>query len=99
MANFITKVHIPRRAFLRGAGVTLAFPLLDSMIPAQTRAVTASAARIASRTLASTTGSMRRSVARPSPEQYHDSGGLCEHNQDLSNACRIHICAVSSYIF
>ncbi len=34
--NFITKKHIPRRAFLRGAGVTLAFPLLDSMIPAQT---------------------------------------------------------------
>jgi hypothetical protein len=34
--NFITKKHIPRRVFLRGAGVTLALPLLDSMIPAQT---------------------------------------------------------------
>ena len=33
---FITKKHIPRRAFLRGVGVTLALPLLDSMIPAQT---------------------------------------------------------------
>jgi hypothetical protein len=33
---FITKKHIPRRVFLRGAGVTLALPLLDSMIPAQT---------------------------------------------------------------
>ncbi len=33
---FITKKRIPRRAFLRGAGVTLALPLLDSMIPAQT---------------------------------------------------------------
>jgi len=33
---FITKKHIPRRMFLRGAGVTLALPLLDSMIPAQT---------------------------------------------------------------
>jgi len=33
---FITKKHIPRRTFLRGAGVTLALPLLDSMIPAQT---------------------------------------------------------------
>jgi hypothetical protein len=33
---FITKKHIQRRAFLRGAGVTLALPLLDSMIPAQT---------------------------------------------------------------
>jgi hypothetical protein len=34
--RLITKKHIPRRAFLRGAGVTLALPLLDSMIPAQT---------------------------------------------------------------
>src|SRR5438477_1497873 len=33
---FITRKHIPRRAFLRGAGVTLALPLLDSMVPAQT---------------------------------------------------------------
>jgi len=33
---FITKKYIPRRTFLRGAGVTLALPLLDSMIPAQT---------------------------------------------------------------
>jgi hypothetical protein len=33
---FLTKKHIPRRAFLRGAGVTLGLPLLDSMIPAQT---------------------------------------------------------------
>jgi Protein of unknown function (DUF1552) len=32
----ITKKHIPRRAFLRAAGVTLSLPLLDSMIPAQT---------------------------------------------------------------
>ena len=33
---FITKKHIPRRTFLRGAGVTLALPLLDAMLPAQT---------------------------------------------------------------
>jgi hypothetical protein len=32
---FITKKHIARRTFLRGAGVTLALPLLDSMVPAQ----------------------------------------------------------------
>jgi len=35
--RLITKKHIPRRAFLRGVGVTLSLPLLDSMIPAQTR--------------------------------------------------------------
>ena len=34
--NFITKKHLPRRRFLRGAGATLALPLLDSMLPAQT---------------------------------------------------------------
>ena len=33
---FITKKHIPRRTFLRGMGVSLALPLLDSMIPART---------------------------------------------------------------
>ena len=33
---FVTKKYIPRRSFLRGLGVTLALPLLDSMVPAQT---------------------------------------------------------------
>lgn len=33
---FITKKHLPRRTFLRGVGVTLGLPLLDSMVPAQT---------------------------------------------------------------
>jgi hypothetical protein len=33
---FISKKHIPRRTFLRGAGVTLALPLLESMVPALT---------------------------------------------------------------
>ncbi len=34
--NFIEKRFIPRRTFIRGAGVVLGLPLLDSMIPAQT---------------------------------------------------------------
>ena len=33
---FLTKKHIPRRTFLRGAGMMLGLPLLDSMIPAAT---------------------------------------------------------------
>src|SRR5438477_259543 len=33
---FITKKHMPRRAFLQGTGVTLALPLLEAMIPATT---------------------------------------------------------------
>ena len=34
--SFITRKHVPRRTFLRGAGVTLALPLLDAMLPART---------------------------------------------------------------
>jgi hypothetical protein len=34
--NFITKKHLTRRTFLRGAGVTVALPFLESMVPAQT---------------------------------------------------------------
>jgi Protein of unknown function (DUF1552) len=33
---FITKKSLSRRTFLRGAGVTIALPFLESMIPAQT---------------------------------------------------------------
>src|SRR6202035_5122180 len=33
---FITKTYLPRRTFLRGVGATLALPLLDAMLPAQT---------------------------------------------------------------
>jgi hypothetical protein len=33
---FITRKHIPRRKLLQGIGATLALPLLDSMVPAQT---------------------------------------------------------------
>jgi len=33
---YVTKRHIPRRTFLRGAGVTLALPFLESMVPALT---------------------------------------------------------------
>jgi hypothetical protein len=34
--TFITKKHLSRRTLLRGMGVTLSLPLLESMIPAQT---------------------------------------------------------------
>src|SRR5262249_17232147 len=34
VAEMIFKKAIPRRTFIRGAGVTLALPLLDGMIPA-----------------------------------------------------------------
>src|ERR1044072_1696215 len=33
---FLTKKHLSRRAVLKGAGVTLALPLLDAMVPAAT---------------------------------------------------------------
>jgi hypothetical protein len=34
---FLTKKHLSRRTVLRGMGASLALPLLDSMVPAQTR--------------------------------------------------------------
>ena len=33
---FLTKTHLSRRTFLHGVGVTMALPLLESMIPAGT---------------------------------------------------------------
>ena len=43
---FISKKHLSRRAVLRGMGVSVALPLLDSMVPAQTPiAKTAAAAQ------------------------------------------------------
>jgi uncharacterized protein DUF1552 len=41
---FITKKHIPRRTFLRGAGAMVALPFLDAMVPART-ALAATAAK------------------------------------------------------
>ena len=42
----ITKRCLPRRTFLRGAGVTLALPLLDAMVPALTATARTAAAPI-----------------------------------------------------
>jgi len=41
---FVSKKHIPRRTFLKGAGVTLALPLLEAMVPAATAAAQTAAA-------------------------------------------------------
>jgi hypothetical protein len=43
---FVTKKHMPRRTFLRGAGVTLALPLLDAMLPAATALAQTAAASV-----------------------------------------------------
>jgi hypothetical protein len=43
---FLTRKHLPRRTLLKGAGATIALPLLDAMIPASTAlAQTAAASR------------------------------------------------------
>ena len=39
----VTKMTLPRRTFLRGAGATLALPLLDSMVPALSAMATSAA--------------------------------------------------------
>ena len=44
--NFLTKKHISRRTVLRGAGATLALPLLDAMIPAGTALAQTAAASV-----------------------------------------------------
>src|SRR5215475_3846893 len=36
MPSFLTRKHLSRRAILKGAGATIALPLLDAMIPART---------------------------------------------------------------
>jgi hypothetical protein len=41
---FITRKHISRRALLRGAGVAIALPLLDAMVPAATALAATAAA-------------------------------------------------------
>src|SRR5256885_11972739 len=44
---FITKKHLSRRTVLKGAGVALALPFLDAMVPAATaQAKTAAAAKL-----------------------------------------------------
>src|SRR5438105_10107646 len=42
---FLTKKHLSRRTLLKGAGVSLALPLLDAMIPAATVLAQTAAAR------------------------------------------------------
>jgi hypothetical protein len=41
---FLTKKHLSRRMLLKGAGVSIALPLLDAMIPAQTALASTAAA-------------------------------------------------------
>jgi hypothetical protein len=43
---FVTKKHMPRRTFLRGAGLTLSLPLLDAMLPAATALAQTAAAGV-----------------------------------------------------
>ena len=42
---YLTKKHLSRRTLLKGAGVSLALPLLDAMIPAATALAQTAAAR------------------------------------------------------
>jgi len=56
----ITGKHIPRRTFLRGAGVTVAIPFLDSMIPALASAATVPIQKLGSSLSFLRTGGPRR---------------------------------------
>ena len=52
----ITKMALPRRTFLRGAGATLALPLLDAMVPAASALANTAAPRGGSATCTSRWG-------------------------------------------
>ena len=43
---FVTRISLSRRTFLRGAGATIALPLLDAMIPALSPAAKAASAPV-----------------------------------------------------
>jgi hypothetical protein len=47
--EFITKKHLSRRTFLTGAGVTIALPFLESMVPAATPLGQTAAAKVRTR--------------------------------------------------
>ena len=67
--SFITKKHIPRRTFLQGAGVTLALPLLDAMVPASTLlAQTAAAPKQPLRRASSSRTAWRRATGSRRPK-------------------------------
>ena len=70
---FITKKHMPRRTFLRGAGVTLGLPLLSSMIPAQT-ALAQTAANPTTRFMGNGAGSLGASGRSASGEDVQHHG-------------------------
>ena len=46
---FLTKTHLPRRTFLQGAGVMLALPFLEAMVPARALAQQSAAAQVKTR--------------------------------------------------
>ena len=65
----LTQKHMSRRTMLRGAGATIALPLLESMVPAGTAFAKTSAARAASK------------VRLVCIEQVHGAAGISEYGQ------------------
>ena len=82
---FLTRKHLSRRTVLKGAGATIALPLLDAMIPAGT-ALAQTAAAPATRlgfiyfphgALAGTSGSRRRRAATRSSRSSSSRSSRC----------------------
>jgi len=76
----VTKKSLPRRTFLRAAGVTVALPLLDAMIPALTAQAMTPAAAV--RRLAFVYMPMGANLAQWTPP---GSGNLSELSPTLSS--------------
>ena len=79
---FITKKHIPRRTFLQGAGVTLALPLLESMLPALTPTRMTAAAPVRR-----FVGIWNPNVAFSSPRERRSSAELSTPDTDRDRSC------------
>src|SRR4030095_1078451 len=93
---FLTKKYIARRTFLRGAGVTLALPLLESMVPALTpaRLTAAAGARRLARTSHPAGGPAGAAAARidgaaPDARAPHGRGGRAPLRRHLAPARRL----------
>ena len=80
--TFITKKHLSRRTFLRGTGVTLALPLLESMVPAATALAQTAASAEDAAWGASTSRTARRwtSGRRPARARASSSPRSCSRS-------------------
>ena len=85
---FLTQKHLSRRTVLKGAGATIALPLLDAMIPAGT-ALAQTAAAPSSRAWASSTSRTARCRTNGQPKTDRPRLRLSVHPQAARTDARL----------